>query len=97
MVKAVQCGISIEKFWQMTWRDFSIYTIAWERNELNEWLRTRKLAHMIFSTVATKEKWQDERTWWPMPTDEKEEVKPPTQEEIQRMINRLQQPTENKA
>jgi len=90
---AVQCGLTIEKFWQMTWRDFSIYTIAFERNELNEWLRTRKLSHMIFSTVATKEKWVNEAQWWPMPTDEREEeVKPPTQEEIQIMINRLQQP-----
>lgn len=96
-MKAVQCGLTIERFWQMTWREFSIYTIAWERNELNEWLRTRKLAHMIFSTVATKEKWQAENIWWPMPTDEKEDVTPPSQDEIQRMINWLQQPKENKA
>ena len=96
-MKAVQCGLKIEEFWQMTWRDFSIYTTAWERNELNEWLRTRKLAHMIFSTVATREKWVAETKWWPLPTDEIEEVTPPTQEEIQAMINRLQQPTVNKA
>ena len=81
----------------MTWRDFSIYTIAWERNELNEWLRTRKLAHMIYSTVATREKWQPENVWWKMLTDEVEETAPPSQDEIQRMINWLQQPQENKA
>ena len=97
-MKAVQCGLRIEEFWQMTWREFSIYTTAWERNELNEWLRTRKLAHMIFSTVATKEKWVKETDWWPLPIDEKpEEAKPLTQDEIQAMINRLQQPTVNKA
>ena len=90
--------MKIEEFWDMTWRDFSIYTTAWERNELNEWARTRKLAHMMFSTVATKEKWVPENVWWPLPTDEKpEEVRPPTQEEIQQMINRLQSPQKNEA
>ena len=53
---------------------------------------------MIFSTVATKEKWVSEKEWWPLPTDEKEEeVKPPTQEEIQMMIQKLQSPQKNEA
>ena len=98
MVKAVQCGLKIDEFWGMTWREFSIYTTAWERNELNKWARTRKLAHMMFSTVATKEKWVSEVQWWPLPIDEKaEEKKPLTPEEIQAMISLLQTPQINKA
>jgi hypothetical protein len=53
---------------------------------------------MMFSTVATKEKWVNEVQWWPLPIDEKpEEAKPLTQEEIQAMISLLQNQQINKA
>lgn len=58
----------------MTWRDFSIYTIAWQRNQILEWERTRKVAHVVYSTVVEKNKWKSETIWMPLPTD----YKPPT-------------------
>ena len=81
----------------MTWRDFSIYVTAWERNEISDWARTRKIAHMIYSTVAEKG-WKPENVWWPLPIDEKPE--PPrlmTQEEIERLTTLLTAPQKGKA
>jgi len=82
----------------MTWRDFSIYVLAHQRNELNEWARTRKLAHTIYSTVVESKNWKDEKTWWSLPQDERPEpLRPPTDEEVQRMIQLLQTPNKAQA
>jgi hypothetical protein len=90
--------LKIEEFWQMTWRDFSIYVTANERNELNEWNRTRKLAHTIYSSVVEPKEFKDMVTWWPLPTDEKKEpARPLTQTEIERLVNFLQAPQKAQA
>jgi len=33
----------------MTWKDFSIIVLGKERNELNEWARTRNLAYIVWA------------------------------------------------
>jgi pantothenate kinase len=94
----VQCGLKIEEFWQMTWRDFSIYVTANERNELREWHRVRKLAHTMYSTVVEQKKWKNEQDWWRLP-DEEQPVKarPLEQHEIERLVNFLQAPQKGTA
>ena len=48
LVTAVECGLTIEKFWQITWRDFSIYLLGHQRKEIAEWERTREVAYMVY-------------------------------------------------
>ena len=91
--------MKIEEFWQMTWRDFSIYTTAWERNKLDQSVIGREIVYSILSSAGkTYNSLPAKEKLWPLPIDvTPEEITPPTQEEIQAMINRLQQPTVNKA
>ena len=54
LVKAAECGIRPNDFWNMTWKDFSIISKGKERNELNEWARTRNLAYIIYLSSTTE-------------------------------------------
>lgn len=98
LVKAVQCGLTIEQFWQMSWRDFSIYVTAHERSELNEWARTRRLSYTIYCSIPDNKPKLSETKFWELPIDEKEpEARPLTKEEISRITKLLQSTQENKA
>lgn len=57
----------------MTWHDFTIYRTAKERMELEEWVRTRKLCHMIYLSIPEKSSKKDEMSFWPLPNDPKPE------------------------
>lgn len=48
LVKAAECNIRPSEFWEMTWKDFSIIVMGKERQELNEWARTRNLAYIVY-------------------------------------------------
>jgi hypothetical protein len=65
----------------MTWRDFSLYVLAAERKELNEWARTRRLAYMIYCSVPSDKTKSSERSFWPLPIDEEEEKAEPLSDE----------------
>ena len=82
----------------MTWREFTLYSTAHERKELNEWSRTRRLAYIIYCGIPSDRPKMKEQDFWPLPIDEKtEESKPLTPDEIQRMVTLLQGTKENKA
>ena len=72
LVQAVQCGLTIEQFWDMTWRDWSIYSIAHQRQELNEWARTRRLAYMVYVMGSSEKIKMKEDRFHPLPIDEPE-------------------------
>ena len=38
----------------MTWKDFSIIVMGKERQELNEWARTRNLAYIVYLSNTTE-------------------------------------------
>ncbi len=89
-MQAVQCGLTIEKFWQITWRDFSIYRIAHERNQLITLVTTRELIYAQFQTAGKSfESLPSKENFWPLPVDRaKEQAKPLTKEEIAIVMER---------
>ena len=70
----------------MTWREFSLYVIANERNELNEWARTRRLAYMIYCSVPSDKSKSSEQVFWPLPIDEVEKSEPLSDEQVAKII-----------
>ena len=67
LVQAVQCGLTIEQFWEMTWRDWSIYSIAHQRQELNEWARTRNLAYIVYLSSTSEKTPKSLKSFWHLP------------------------------
>lgn len=94
-MRAVQCGLTIERFWQMTWRDFSIYVMAWERNSILRLVETREIVYSIYNAQPKDKNFRmpAKEKLWPLPIDERPEpLRPPTQEEIERMMKLLTAP-----
>jgi len=62
----------------MTWKDFQICLIAYEKSELEQWRRIRALAHMMYATNGgDKSMYQ----FWPLPGDPKDEQRIPLSDE----------------
>ena len=87
LVKAIQCGLTIEQFWGMTWRDFSIYVIANDRNELQEWAKVRRLSYMIYCSIPTDKTKKSEQSFWSLPIDETEEKKPLSKDQVKNILD----------
>jgi len=67
LVKAAECGIHPNEFWEMTWKDFSIIVLGKERNELNEWARTRNLAYIVYLSNTTEKSPKSMKSFWHIP------------------------------
>jgi hypothetical protein len=67
LVKAAECGLRPNEFWDITWKDFSIIVMGKERNELNEWARTRNLAYIIYLSNTTEKSPKSIKTFWHIP------------------------------
>lgn len=77
----------------MTWRDFSIYAIAKERNDLLQAAMTREIVFSIYESAGKVFKEPKKEKLWPLPTDEiAEKLPPPSKERIERLMKLLQQP-----
>ena len=60
----------------MTWKDYSIVVLGKERNELNEWARTRNLAYIIYLSNTTESSPKSLKSFWHIPMlDDNEEEK----------------------
>ena len=66
LVKAAECDIMPNEFWEMTWKDFSIIVMGKEKKELNEWARTRNLAYIIYLSNTTENSPKSIQAFWPM-------------------------------
>jgi hypothetical protein len=51
----------------MTWKDFSIIVLGKERNELNEWARTRNLAYIVYLSSTTEKNPKSMKSFWNIP------------------------------
>lgn len=51
----------------MTWKDFSIIVLGKERNELNEWARTRNLAYIVYLSSTTEKTPKSIKSFWSIP------------------------------
>ena len=67
LVKAAECDIRPNEFWDMTWKDFSIIVMGKSKNELNEWARTRNLAYIIYLSSTAEKSPKSIQSFWPMP------------------------------
>lgn len=74
----------------MTWRDFSIIVMGKERQELNEWARTRNLAYIVYLSSSSEKTPKSLKSFWPIPeidnTDEVEEKVMITDEQLTRTL-----------
>jgi hypothetical protein len=73
----------------MTWKDFSIIVMGKEKQELNEWARTRNLAYIVYLSSTTESSPKSIKAFWHIPdiddVDEEEKVML-TQEQLARTL-----------
>jgi hypothetical protein len=67
LVKAAECGLRPDEFWDITWKDFSIIVMGNERKELNEWARTRNLAYIIYLSSTSEKSPKSIKSFWHIP------------------------------
>lgn len=68
--------MTINEFWQLSWREFLLYRMAYDNKEIKEWERTRTLAYMIYRSNTTDTAPKSIRAFFPLPSDEVEEQEP---------------------
>ena len=61
--------MTIEKFWQITWRDFSIYLLGHQRKEIAEWERTREVAYIVYCMGQWSGTRESKTKLFPLPSD----------------------------
>lgn len=66
-MKAAECNIRPNEFWDMTWKDFSIIVMGKEKQELNEWARTRNLAYIVYLSNSTEKSPKSLKAFWHIP------------------------------
>ena len=74
MVKAAECGVKPNEFWDITWKDFSIIVLGNERKELNQWARTRNLAYIIYLSNSAEKSPKSLKAFWHIPAIDDLEV-----------------------
>ena len=67
LVKAAECNIRPNEFWEMTWKDFSIIVMGKEKQELNEWARTRNLAYIVYLSSTAEKSPKSLSAFWHIP------------------------------
>ena len=92
LVKAAECNIRPNEFWEMTWKDFSIIVMGNEKRELNEWARTRNLAYIVYlGSGADGQNPKSLKSFWYIPAiddvdQDQEEKKMLTDDELARTL-----------
>ena len=82
------CGLTIEQFWSITWKDYTIYQEAYVRKELAEWQRTRRLGYIMYIANCDKKNIVSEQNWHPLANDEKEDKGlPMSNEDVKRTLS----------
>ena len=74
LVKAAECNIRPNEFWDMTWKDFSIIVLGNEKQELNEWARTRNLAYIVYLSSTTEKSPKGITAFWHIPAIDNVEI-----------------------
>jgi hypothetical protein len=58
----------------MTWKDFSIIVMGKERQELNEWARTRNLAYIVYLSNSSEKSPKSMKAFWHIPAIDDVEI-----------------------
>lgn len=79
----MEVGLTIDEFWQLTWREFLLYRIAFENRQVKEWERTRLISYMLYRANTTDSNPKSLKSFMPLPTDAVEDDTPKlTQEQL---------------
>ena len=74
----------------MTWKDFSIIVMGKEKQELNEWARTRNLAYIVYLSSTAEKTPKSIKSFWHIPElddiDEGEEKIYLTDDQLKRTL-----------
>ena len=79
-------GLTIEQFWGLTWKEWTIYQAAFVRKELNEWQRTRRVAYMVYLMGSGEKTKKEEHVFHPLASDEIDRGKPMSNEDVKRAL-----------
>lgn len=66
----MEVGLTINEFWQLTWREFLLYKKAYENKEIREWERTRMIAYLIYKVNTSEKSPKSLKAFFPLPSDE---------------------------
>lgn len=93
LVRAAECNIQPSLFWEMSWRDFMVCFIAYERRLINDMARTRSICYYIYLANTADNFPKKIHEFWPLPIDseKKSRGKKLTEEELKNVIQRLSQ------
>lgn len=61
--------MTIDQFWDSSWKNFQLYIIAHEREQLTNWQRTRSLAYMIYLSNSGDKHKKSIEQFWKLPGD----------------------------
>jgi hypothetical protein len=87
IILAIEVGLTINEFWQLTWREFLLYKTAYQNKEVREWERTRMVAYLIYKVNTSEKSPKSLKSFFPLPSDEVEDDKPKlTQEQLARTL-----------
>jgi hypothetical protein len=74
----------------MTWKDFSIILMGKEKQELNEWARTRNLAYIVYLSSSSDKNPKSLKAFWPIAAiddnDEPEEKELISEDQLARTL-----------
>lgn len=73
----MEVGLTIEEFWQLTWREFLLYKYAYDNKQVKEWERTRMVAYLIYKANTSDKSPKSIKAFFPLPSDVEEEDKGP--------------------
>ena len=76
IILALEVGLTINEFWQLSWREFLLYKYAYENKEVKEWERTRVLAYLLYKANTSDKVHKSIKAFFPLPSDEPDEETP---------------------
>jgi len=89
LILAIEVGLTINEFWQLSWREFLLYNMAYQNKEVKEWERVRTLSYMIYLSNTSDKSPKSLKSFMPLPSDidENEDEPKLTNEELQRTLS----------
>ena len=84
----MEVGLTIDEFWQLTWREFLLYKMAYDNRQLREWERTRMITYLIYKANTTEKSPKSIKAFFPLPSDVQEVDEEPklTQDQLMRTL-----------
>ena len=84
----MEVGLTIDEFWQLTWREFLLYKMAYDNRQMREWERTRMITYLIYKANTSEKNPKSIKAFFPLPSDVTEVDDSPklTQDQLERTL-----------